>query len=282
MKNKIKCILCPWLVMLPAFIFTSCRTQETALFMNRSMCGSQEVYYADKYDGLHFRKYFQDGRQFSNGLAAVKEDGKWGFITAEGKIQIPSEYDWVSSFGEFGFDESVAVVKNKTDKDKIPMFTACPSWLINKKGKKITPQYGIIFPIENKLSIVNNGTEFRPVGKSFASSDGKWGAVNSRGEVVIDCEYDLMYPFWEDITFVQKKGKWGCVNEKGKLLIPCKYDRVCFKSERAEVDSRFDAAATDDLKHTLIPNQKLNVIYMFSENEVIPFSKKGKRISDKQ
>ena len=67
--------------------------------MNRSCmhCDSFPVYYADKYDQLVFMQKFQDGRQYCNNLAAVKKNGKWGFMDRNGNIIISMMYDWVVS-----------------------------------------------------------------------------------------------------------------------------------------------------------------------------------------
>lgn len=51
---------------------------------------------------------YERAKDFSEGFAAVKKAGKWGFINKEGKNVIPCQYDKVASFRE----GLVAVVKN--------------------------------------------------------------------------------------------------------------------------------------------------------------------------
>ena len=48
---------------------------------------------------------YQDASYFSEGLAAVKQNDKWGYIDETGKTIIPFEYDYA-----FPFSEGVAVV----------------------------------------------------------------------------------------------------------------------------------------------------------------------------
>lgn len=50
---------------------------------------------------------FQDARSFSNGLAAVKQNGKWGYIDLTGDVVIPCEFDGAGPFNTSG----VAFVK---------------------------------------------------------------------------------------------------------------------------------------------------------------------------
>lgn len=43
---------------------------------------------------------YEDAQTFSEGLAAVKQGGKWGFIDETGKVVIPFQYDYVGRFSE--------------------------------------------------------------------------------------------------------------------------------------------------------------------------------------
>lgn len=262
-----------------ALAFSSCKVKEYP-YMQKNSSRKNPVYYTDKYERIPFMKKFEDGRQFSNGLAAVKQNGKWGFIDEKGETIIPFNYDWASSFGEFGFDIDIAIVKYETDKNKIPIWTACPTELINRRGEVISKRYGFIFPIEYNLSIVNNGTKFKTIGHALSmSEDGAWGCINNKGKEVVICQYELMYPFRSNITFVKKDGKWGCINKRGKEIIPCIYDEVHYRTERNEINTPFDMSPSDNLNKRTIPNQKENIIYMVSGNNVFLFNEKGRMLS---
>jgi hypothetical protein len=44
---------------------------------------------------------YEEVRQFAdNGLAAVKKDGKWGYIDTTGAVVIPFQYNYAYSFSE--------------------------------------------------------------------------------------------------------------------------------------------------------------------------------------
>lgn len=43
---------------------------------------------------------YEDARPFDSGWAAVKQDGKWGFVDTEGVVQIEFQYDDALSFGQ--------------------------------------------------------------------------------------------------------------------------------------------------------------------------------------
>lgn len=262
-----------------SFLLSSCNVKEYPFRNHSNLTGDKTpVYYTDKYENGHKGIRYQDGRQFSNKLAAVKQNDRWGFIDAEEKVIIPMQYAWLSSFGEFGFHEKLAVAKDKIDKFKMPIFTAAPSYLINDKGERVTPVYGALGPINRKLAMVNNGTKFEGVGKEFSKSDGKWGFINHKGKEVIPCKYDLVYPFHDIISFVQNNGKWGCVNESGKEIIPCKYDEVYYKSDIVDINSPFDLAPPSNMNKKEIAEKK-NIIYMVADGMVYLFNTKGKLLS---
>ncbi len=43
---------------------------------------------------------YEDAQEFSEGLAAVKKDGKWGYINEQGKVVVPFQYDVAYIFNE--------------------------------------------------------------------------------------------------------------------------------------------------------------------------------------
>ena len=252
------------------------------LYVAHSCGGKNPYYFTNQYDILQFPERYEGARQFVNNRAAVQKNKKWGYIDKEGNVIIPFLYDWVSSFGEYGFDESVAIVKEGIDKDRLPMFTPCKSGLINDKGELITPWYGFIFPIEKKLSMVNNGTIFKNVGTSLSySQDGKWGCIDRRGKEIINCQYDLMYPFRDNITFVRKNGKWGCINEKGKEIIPCEYEGGYYKSDKLEVNTYRDTNKDEPVGSSLLQLRKNNIIYMVDTGKCVVFDAWGKKKKEK-
>lgn len=52
-----------------------------------------------QYDQIISPQY-EDAGRFSNGLAAVKKNGKWGYIDTENKTRIPFQYDVAGTFNE--------------------------------------------------------------------------------------------------------------------------------------------------------------------------------------
>lgn len=139
---------------------------------------------------------------FSEGLAAVKMNGKWSFIDKNGREVIPPKYDWVEDFSE-GF----ARVKLNG------------KWgFIDKNGREVIP---------SKYDWVRDFSE----GFARVQLNGKWGFVDERGREVIPCKYDEAREFSEGLAAVRINGKWGFIDKSGREVIPCKYDFVWDFSE---------------------------------------------------
>ena len=95
---------------------------------------------------------FDDARDFKEGFAAVKKDGKWGYINTKGEQIVECKFDGVGDFNE-GF----AAVK-KDDR-----------WgYINTKGEQI---------VKCKFDGVGDFNE----GFAAVKKDRKWGYINTKG-----------------------------------------------------------------------------------------------------
>jgi hypothetical protein len=73
---------------------------------------------------------YEHAMAFSDGMAAVEKDGKWGFIDRSGKLVIPCRYDSIHTYGEgsglSGFRNGLALVQM----DGIPRY-------IDRNGRTI-------------------------------------------------------------------------------------------------------------------------------------------------
>ena len=168
-------------ILLSSLALSSCAASQCPqLYMNRTR-GSAPCYFTDEYGHAVFgNARYEDARQFIGDRAAVRLNGKWGFIDPSGATAVPLQYDWCGSFGEYGFDKSVAMVKNEVDKFKVPILSDCPTALIDRKGNRVTPFYGFILPVRDKVAFVNDGRSSRTPGcRTWASPTGN-GAASIR------------------------------------------------------------------------------------------------------
>ncbi|MBR6415567.1 MAG: WG repeat-containing protein [Bacteroidales bacterium] len=124
--------------------------------------------------------------------------GKWGFVSPEGKVMVPPEYERITSF----CDGAVAVKKDG-------------SWgFVDRRGRVLVP-----------LEYDNVSKSFRE-GAAGVKKDGRWGFVDKRGVVLVPLEYENVSSFHEDVVAVKKDGKWGFVGRRGEVIVPCEYDSL--------------------------------------------------------
>ena len=171
---------------------------------------------------------------FSEGLAAVKLKGKWGFIDKSGKKVVPLKYDKVTDFSE-GFAR-VGLSDKWGDVNK---------WgFVNKSGKEIVPlKYHYVWDFNEGLAVVflnrkggfvnKSGKEVVPPKYTSISDfsgglarvvlNGKVRGINKSGKVVLPPKYGWADDFSEGLKAVQKIYKSGFVDKSGKVVIPLKY-----------------------------------------------------------
>jgi hypothetical protein len=121
---------------------------------------------------------------YSEGLAPVRQDGKWGFIDSSGEQAIACEYEWLD---EGGFKGGLAMMK-KDDK-----------WgYIDKTGRAAVPfAYDVLYNFAG--------------GYAAAIQDGKFGIIDTEGRAAVPFEYEFIGYIGDGLAFMQKDGKWGII-----------------------------------------------------------------------
>ena len=162
-------------------------------------------YFVDSEGNKLFNKQFDEVRSFSEGLAGVKQNGKWGYINTKGEEVIPCIYDRV-----YDFSDGLACVDQNGK-----------CGFINAKGEVVIP-------------CIYDWAESFSEGLAPVEQNGKWGVINTKGEVVVPCIYRRV-ALIEGIIHVKEGrgeiGGCGCFNTKGEVLAPSIYDYPVYFSE---------------------------------------------------
>ena len=182
---------------------------------------------------------FSYANRFSEGLAAVQDNGFFGYIETSGTLAMPSRFLEAEDFSA-----GLAVVCDKetrkygmidrTGKYRIPPnfdSLALPTWglsLASSNGKcgfidgagcyRIPPVY-------------DNGDCFDECGWACVEQNGDCLFIGLDGKPVlrVDCEYAS--PFYTGLSIIRKNGKYGCIDRTGKIVTPCIYDELSFAEE---------------------------------------------------
>lgn len=189
------------------------------------------------------REKYDTKRNYSQGLAAVEKDGKWGFVNKKDKLLVSLKYDSVSDFssghamvrlnGKWSYvnlrGQEIAPIKY----EKVMPFSSGRGWV------KLNGKYGFIDTFGRP--IVPPKYDYMAIfvgGCARVSVNRKWGVVDTNGKEVIPVKYDDVGMFYENIAQIKSVGKWGFVNKKGAVISYPKYDEVGdFSNERAAVMS---------------------------------------------
>ena len=150
---------------------------------------------------------YYDARYFSEGLANVQINDKYGFIDKTGTVVIPAKFD-----DAWSFREGLASVKIN---DKYGF--------IDKTGTVVIPakfDYAVCF--SEGLARVN--------------INGKYGFIDKTGTMVIPVNFDEAWDFSEGLASVKINDKYGFIDKTGTVVIPAKFDGAgYFDNGKAQV-----------------------------------------------
>ncbi|MFB2967844.1 WG repeat-containing protein [Aerosakkonema sp. BLCC-F183] len=176
---------------------------------------------------------------FSDGLARVKIDGKYGYIDKYGDVVIKPQFDEADDFYE-----GLAVVwisgQNSGYIDKTGNFVIQPQFAKNAAKKFseglarvwVVNTYGYIdqtgrFVIERKFPAASDFSE----GLAAVRSGDKVGYIDSSGYFIISPQFDYGDDFSEGLAWVEIGGKRGYIDRSGKFVIQPQFDKAYTFSE---------------------------------------------------
>ena len=247
---------------------------------------------------------YDDAWSFSEGLAWVELNGKYGFIDKSGKVVIPIKYDyawsfseglaWVKLNGKYGFIDKTDKVVIPIKYDGVGRFSEGLTrvklngkWgFIDKTGKVVIPiKYDDAWSFSEGLALVDRNNKEGFIDKtdkavipikydgawSFSEGlaevnlNGKCGFIDKSGKVVIPIKYDAAWSFSEGLALVILNGKYGFIDKSGKVIIPIKYDYAWdFSEGLAEVRLNWKYGFIDKSGKVIIPI-KYDYAWDFSE-----------------
>ena len=184
-------------------------------------------------------KIYQEAYCFSDGLAPVKDNGKWGYIDKTGRLVIKPIFEKA-----YGFQNALAFVK-LNDKwgviDKTGKFLWDPifdslnncneSTYVVRKGSKygLIDRYGSLnyfnFNYKDIEKYGSHGIYFCE-GLSYVKlkSNHKYGYIDSTGKFVIEPRFDRAYHFKNGMASVSISGKSGIIDKNGIFIIEPRYE----------------------------------------------------------
>ena len=169
---------------------------------------------------------------FSEGLARVLLNGKWGFINKKGAEVIPPQYEDAISF-----EDGLARVRlnkkwgmiNKTGETVIPFEYYFIYPFVNNEAEAYTGKYTLErSKLKLKYGKINKKGEITEAFKNYKEKkidySAKFGYKNMDGKEIIPPIYDKPIKFHRGLAIVHLNGRQGLMNLHGHLIIPIEYD----------------------------------------------------------
>lgn len=210
--------------------------RECVMHGNYSRQASQKGWYIDHTGKKAAIPSFDESSDFSDGMAAVKVNGKWGFINTEGEMVIEPRFDGLIKprlDGCIGY----GVAKHETDSATLVKYFSeglaayrdeNGKWgYIDKKGKTvIVPQYTDAFPFSDGLAFVGFPNGYLPIPR-----------IDELGDIFDERRKPL--------------SMYGCIDKEGNLVIPPKYEWDKLEPELSSFQDGIALVST--LRHNVDP-----------------------------
>ena len=185
--------------------------------------------------------YYQEDGSWQQ-LKLVRANGKIGFLDRNGKELFPCIFDSIVDVKGSGMPDGKwahAYFTSSYDGNRYAKVKKDGKWgLITINGEiAISCIYDDIYEFKYSERFRFDGSSlidfWDDEGKTaVVKKNGKWGLINTKGEVLADCIYEeffiphLALLFYNDIATVKKDGLWGFLNKKGKPITSFIYEAV--------------------------------------------------------
>lgn len=219
--------------------------------------------YMDENCNVIIEPQFDDADRFSSGLACVKVGEKYGFIDHEGNMVLEPCYDTA-----YSFSNGLAKVEHQ---DK--------GWgIINTSGEMVLG--------DGVLSGGSSSTEFEFYdGLALVEVKSHYGYINEAGEMVIEPIYSEAYPFVDGIARVKVGDVYGYINTKGEYFLEPQFNMAQDFSDglayvgRSRQDDGVEEAYIDTLGNPVIVFDKDAVIdpFPFSDGMALVHKNTGEK-----
>lgn len=174
----------------------------------------------DKIEGFYDQAKALEGKFVKKDVSIVKKGLKYGLINMSGVYVAEPEYINIEATYFGGY---------KLTRVKKDLLEGFEKNVADKSGKLISSAW------YEDIGDTGND-EFIPVKK-----DGKWGAINAKGQTVVAAAYKDMDGMYNDrAVFENNDGKYGVLNEKGQIVAQPVYDAI---DEFGVTGYEFDATA---------------------------------------
>lgn len=191
---------------------------------------NDSVYFVNKQNVDPFHKVYSDALVFRNGIAPVKQAGKWCFINRQGQT-ISKQYDEINELSD-----NVYVVKAG---DKYGALDHFGQTILEPRFDKLGDfKNGFAYYLEkgNYGFVSRSGTlrkaefewisDFNSEHIAIIQQNNKYGLITASGKRLLEPQYDQILKTNSPVFMVIQAGQYGFFSSEGCFLTPVAYDYV--------------------------------------------------------
>ena len=172
---------------------------------------------------------------FSEGLAPVVKDGKYGYIDKDGRVVIAPTYDTASDFTDgkavVQLNDKYGVVDTEGRSVIAPQFDGMTPDGTRGYVVEVADRYGYCDP-EGRLTVNPQFDWLSPAGDGelmLACQNELYGYVDREGQWVINPQYPSAQPFSQRQAIASAaNGTMGLIDETGAWVVAPQFDRMLF------------------------------------------------------
>lgn len=175
--------------------------------------------------GNQISENYEDTASFSDGLAAVKVKGKWGYVDQNFSVVISPKYD-----AAYPFVEGMGIV-NQSGKqffiDEAGTRAAAATdevwgFVDDRATARVGEKYGYVDRATGQFAIEPQYTDVLgfALGLAPVKIGNEWVYINKNGDIILEDDYTEAYRFNDGFARVKKGGYTGMIDLQGNTAVP--------------------------------------------------------------
>lgn len=165
---------------------------------------------------------------FDNFFVFTTEEGLSGVLDLYSGIEVEAEYDYIivleNAKALEARKENIVDIYSKNIEKVLTMENGVVE-SVNKDYISIYSDKELNY-INSNGEIVSNTEVFKDHSLyAYQAEDGKWGYKDAKGNIVVDCRYDLVSELNQyGYAGIYQEGKWGVIDASGKVVVVPSYE----------------------------------------------------------
>ena len=182
--------------------------------------------YIDRTGEVIIAADYDDNRPFGEGRAVVRRGGRFGYVDRTGRLVIPLRFA-----AAYRFREGRARVRTTTDSvgfiDRNGSWVVPPTWAdagdfsqglarVSRAGRWGYVDTSGQVRIEPGYEVAE---DFTPDGRAIVGRAGRYGMIDRAGKPVIEPRFERLFPFREGWARARSAGRYGYIDTTGSWVI---------------------------------------------------------------